>query len=158
MHPINSDHVINISKFLKMLAQSVHRFSQLGTLLSNFPGRFDDLLVQYLIAIGEVSHARAEDHRIWVHVNSDLALFSDELDDRLAIFGFLEDLVRFLEFFQIFNLEEVIETNRGFELFTTWNCLQEASELFLALSEEFLCHFIIFDGQRRYQHMRKLRL
>ena len=47
-----------------MLAQRVQSLRQLRTLLFNFSGRLDDLLVQYLIAICKVSHARAEDHRI----------------------------------------------------------------------------------------------
>ena len=47
-----------------MLAQCMQSLRQLRTLLFNFSGRLDDLLVQYLIAIREVGHARAKDHRI----------------------------------------------------------------------------------------------
>ena len=64
MHPIYPDHVVDISQLFKMLAQRMQSLCQLRTLFFNLPGRLDDLLVQYLIAIREVGHASAEDHRI----------------------------------------------------------------------------------------------
>ena len=104
VQPIYSDHVVDISEFFKVLTKGVHRFGELGTFFFNLSGRFDDLLVKDLIAVCKVIHARAKDHRILVHIYTDLALFGHQFDDRLAIFGFLKDFVCLLEFFQVFDL------------------------------------------------------
>ena len=87
-----------------------------------------------------------------------MALLCDELDDRLAVLGFLKDLVCLLELFQVFNLEEVVEADRGFELFTPGDSLQKASELLLALREKLRSHFVIFDRKRWDEHVWELRL
>ena len=114
MQPVHPDHVIDISEFFEVLAQGVHRLGELGTFLFNFSSRFDDLLVEDLIAVSEVVHARAKHHRILVHIDTDLALFSHQFNDRLAVLGFLEDFVSLLELLQILDLQEVIETDGRF--------------------------------------------
>ena len=111
MKPINSDHVVDISEFLEVLAKCVHRFGELSTFFFNFSGCFDDLLIKDLIAVSEIIHARAEDHRILVHIYTNLALLSHQFNDRLAILCFLKDFVRLLEFFQVFDLQEVVEAD-----------------------------------------------
>ena len=87
-----------------------------------------------------------------------MALLRDELDDRLAVLGFLKDLVCLLELFQVLNLEEVVEADRGFELLTPGDSLQKATELLLALREELRSHFVIFDGKRWDEHVWELGL
>ena len=111
MKPINSDHVVDIPEFFKMLTKGVHRFGELGTFFFDLSSCFDDLLVKDLIAVSEIIHACAKDHRILVHIDTYVALLSHQLDDRLAIFGFLKDFVCLLEFFQVFNLQKVIEAD-----------------------------------------------
>ena len=118
MKPINSDHVVDITEFLEVLTKGVHCFGELGTFFFNLSGRFDDLLVKDLIAVSEIVHACAEDHRILVHINTDLALFSHQFYDRLAIFSFLKDFVCLLEFLKVFDLQEIIEADGRFKLLT----------------------------------------
>lgn len=123
MKPINSDHVVDIPEFFKMLTKGVHRFGELGTFFFNLSGRFDDLLVKDLIAVSEIIHACAEDHCILVHVYTNLTLLGYQFNDRLAILCFLEHFVCLLEFFQVFDLQEVVEADRRFELLTARDCL-----------------------------------
>ena len=111
MKPINSDHVVDIPEFFKMLTKGVHRFGELGTFFFNLSGRFDDLLVKDLIAVSEIIHARAEYHRILVHIDTYLALLGHQFNNRLAILSFLKDFVCLLEFLQVLDLQEVIEAD-----------------------------------------------
>ena len=123
VHAVDSDHVVHVGQLLEVFPQCVHCLGQLSALLTNLPRRLDDLLVEDLVAVGEVCHARAEDHGVLVHVHRDLAFLSDELDDGLPVLGLLEDLVRFLELLQIFNLQKVVQADGRFEFFTPRHCL-----------------------------------
>ena len=91
----------------------MHRLCKIGTLSLYLGSSLDDLLIQYLVAVGEVGHASAEDHRVLVHIHSNLSLLCHQFDDRLAVFGLLEDFVCFLELFQIFDLQEVVQADGG---------------------------------------------
>ena len=90
-----------------MLAQCVHCLGELRTFLFDLPCRLDDLLVKDLVAVCEVGHTGAENHGVLVHVDAHLTFFSHQFNDRLAVLGLLEDLVRLCKLFQVFDLEEV---------------------------------------------------
>ena len=156
MQSIYSDHIVDIAKFLQVLSESMHRFCQIGTLLLDLSSSFNDLLVKYLIAICKVSHSGAENHRILIHVNADLTFLCDKLLDRLAILGAFKDFIGFLELFQVFDLQEIDQANGRLKLFRATNRLEEPRELFLSLGQEFLRHFIRFQGKRRDQDVREL--
>ena len=115
---VNSDHVIDVAKFLEVLAECVHRFRQLCTLFLDLLSGLDDLLVENLVAVSEVVHARAEDHRVLVHIHAHLALLGHQFHDGLAVLGLLEDFVGLLELFQVFDLQKVDQADGRLELLT----------------------------------------
>ena len=90
VQPVHTNHVVDVAKLLEVLAQRVHRLGQVSTFLLYLARRFNDLLVENLVAVSEVSHASTEYHCILVHVHSNTPLFSDQFNNRLAILGLLE--------------------------------------------------------------------
>ena len=153
---VDSNHVVDVSQLLEVLAQRVHRFGQVRRLLLYLLRRLDDLLIEDLIAVGKVSHAGAEDHGVLIHVDPNAALLGYKLRDRLAVLCLLEDFVRFDEFFVVFDLQEVDQADGGLELLAASDCLQETLELLLSFRQELLRHLVGFEGQRRNQDMREL--
>ena len=142
MQSVASDHVVDVAQFLQVFSERVHCLCELCALLFNLPSGLDDLLVEDLVTISEVVHASAEDHGVLIHVNSDLALLGHQFNDRLAVFGLFENLVCLLELFEVFDLQEVDQTDGRLELFTAGDGLEEALKLLLTLSEELLCHLV----------------
>ena len=114
MCPINPYHVIHIGQLFEMLPKLVHSFGQFSTFFLYLPCSLYDLLVKYLVAICEVSHSRAENHGVLVHIAANLTFFGHEFYYRLAIFSFFENFVRLLKFFQINNLQKVDQADRTF--------------------------------------------
>ena len=100
-----------------MLAQFMQRLCQLGALLLNLSCRLYYLLVKNLIAVCEIGHARAEYHRVLVHVDADLPLGGHQLNYRLAIFLFFEDFIGFLKLFEVLNFQKIDETYGTFQFF-----------------------------------------
>ena len=90
---INSDHVIDVSQLLKVLAKRVHRLGKVRGLFLYLLSRLNDLLIEDLVAVGKVRHAGAEDHSVLIHVDPDATLLSNKLWDRLAVLCLLEDFV-----------------------------------------------------------------
>jgi len=76
-----------------MLAQGVHSLGQVGTLFFYFSSRFNDLLVENLIAISKICHSRAENHGILIHIDANLTFLSHQFYDGLAVFSFFENFV-----------------------------------------------------------------
>eukprot|EP00354_Favella_ehrenbergii_P000015 CAMPEP_0170461464 /NCGR_PEP_ID=MMETSP0123-20130129/7358_1 /TAXON_ID=182087 /ORGANISM="Favella ehrenbergii, Strain Fehren 1" /LENGTH=226 /DNA_ID=CAMNT_0010726487 /DNA_START=880 /DNA_END=1561 /DNA_ORIENTATION=- len=148
---INTNHVIDVAQLFQVLAKSVHCLGQVCALLLDLLSRLDDLLIEDLVAVSEVSHASAENHRVLIHVDANVALLGYELHDRLAVLGLLEDFVCFEEIFVVLNLQEVIKTDARLEFLTASYRLQEARELLLPLSQELLSHLVRLEGQGRNQ-------
>ena len=95
-----------------MLTKFVHRFGKLSTFVFYLTRCLYDLLVKYLVAISEVCHPRAEDHRVLIHVHPHIALLCHQLNYRLAILSLLEHFIGFLKLFQVSNLQEVVQAYR----------------------------------------------
>ena len=66
----------------------------------------------------------------------------------MAVFSFLKNFIGLKKLFMILYLQKVFEAERRFKLFTASDGLKEALEAFLSFHEEFLRHFIWFEGKR----------
>ena len=141
-----------------MLAQCMHRLCQVGTLFLDLLGRINDLLVQDLVAIGEISHACAKNHRVLVHIHSDGSFLCHELDNRLAILRFLEYLVRLGKLLVIVDLQEVIQTDGRFKFLASCDRRQESGEVFLPLRQKLLRHLVRLYREWWDQDLRELGL
>ena len=139
-----------------MLAQRMKTSCQVCTLFLNLLSRIDDLLVQNLIAIGEIGHASAENHRVLIHTDSNIAFLRDQLCDRSSILCSLENFDCRHEFFLILNLEEVFKADRRFQLLASRHPSQESRKVLLAFRQKFLSHLIRLHWQGRNQNLREL--
>ena len=120
----------------------MHCLGKICALLFDFSRGIYHFLVKHLIAISEVLESCAEYHSILVHVHSNRAMLCHELFQGFTILSFLEESDGFLELFEILDLEEVDETDRGLELLTAGESLQEPLELLLSLCQCLLGHLV----------------
>ena len=89
----------------------MHCFCEIGALLLYLQRRLYDLLMQHLVAVGEVIHPGAENHCVLVHVDAHVTLLGHQLDDRLSVLRLLEHLVRLEELLVVLNSQEVVQAD-----------------------------------------------
>ena len=94
-----------------MLTELVHCLCQLSAFLLDLSSCLYDLLVQDLVTVCEIGHPGAENHRVLVHVHSNLAFLCHQLNYRLAIFRFFEHFVSLIKLFQVLDFQEIYEAD-----------------------------------------------
>lgn len=128
-------HSVQLAELLDELVHGEHRRGQRLTLIIDILRALNNLVIQYLVRVDEVSHLTAKDSAVRHHLGRHAALHRSHILHTSHKLLFLRGLRRLGEFFGIVVLEPVAEVLVRLDLFAPAKSLQESREVLLAASD-----------------------